>query len=418
MKLFDSIKPHKKIAENYFFMTFLQGFNLLISLLLYPYLIRVLGKEAYGTYIFILSNVQILNMIITFGFEMTTLKKISMNKDNAECKSIVLSEIFTAQICLFLVCGIMLAALLLCIPFMQKHYLLYLIVFSTTLISVVFPVSYFQGIQQMKLVTGINIVSRLLTIPLIFIFVQSPDDLLNYALIVSVFPLLGAFYAFFYIQIVDKIKIRLISLRTLKPVLAESLPFFCVNALERLKQESVTFIVGSFLGMSSVALWDLAYKIVSIPRIVTSSINSAIFPGVINNLTQAKVRKIFKFNTRAGVAITLLVALCSYWAVLVLGGKTMLAAYPLVIILSTTIYSTLIVDCFFNFVFVPHNRYYVATKNQAKSLLLFVIPAAIGVMFFPDVIWVVAAFAVSCFAEVFYCSIETNRRYVTKAFFN
>lgn len=403
MKIFDTIKLHKKIAENYFFMTFLQGANLLISLLLYPYLIRVLGKEAYGTYIFIFSNIQIFNMIITFGFEMTSLKKISMNKDNAECKSTVLSEIFTGQICLFVMCGIILAALLLFIPFMQKNYVLYLIVFSTTLISIVFPVGYFQGIQKMKLVTGINIISRLLTIPLIFMFIKSPGDVLKYAVIVSAFPLLGAFYAFFYIQIIDAITIRFVALRTLKPVFAEAQPFFWTNALDKLKQESVTFIVGSFLGMSSVALWDLAHKIVSIPRIVTANINNAIFPGVVNNLTKEKVRRIFNFNTKIGIVITLLIALCSYWAVLVLGGKTMLAAYPLVIILSTTIYTTLIGDCFFNFVFVPQNKYYFAIKNQLVSLISFLILAAIGIAFFQNVVFFVVAFTVSCWVEILYC---------------
>lgn len=402
MKIFDKIKPHKKIAENYFFMTFLQGANIIIALLLYPYLIRVLGKEAYGTYIFALSNIQFFNIVIAFGFEMPVQKKIAMHKDNLEIKSQTLSEVFTARICLFLVCGIVFFSLFF-IPFVQKNALLYVIVFSTTLATVLFPVIYFQALQKTKHTAYINIITRLLTIPLIFIFIHSPSDLLKYALIVSALPLLGALYAFFYIQYVDKIKIQWISLRKLKPVFGEALPFFWTNMLEKLKQESVTFIVGAFLGMSSVALWDLAHKIVSIPRIITGSINDAIFPGVINNLTKEKVRKILRFNTKIGLATTICIALCSYWAVLVLGGKTMLAAYPLVIILSTTIYATLLVACFLNFVFVPQNKYYFTTKNQLVSLLSFLILAAIGIVFFQNVVFFVVAFTVSCWVEILYC---------------
>ena len=398
----EKIFNNRKVAENYFFMTFLHGSNLVINLLLFPYLIRVLGKEAYGTYIFIFSNIQFFNVLILFGFGMPVQKKIAIHRDNLEIKSHTLSEMFTARICLFLVCGIIFFTLFF-IPFVQKNALLYVIVFSTTLVTVLFPTVYFQALQKTKHTAYINVITRLLTIPLIFIFVHSPSDLLKYALIVSALPLLGALYAFFYIQYIDKIKIQWISLRKLKPVFGEALPFFWVNALEKLKQESVTFIVGTFLGMSSVALWDLTHKIVSIPRIVTGSINDAIFPGVINNLTKEKVRKILRFNTKIGLAITICIALCSYWAVLVLGGKTMLAAYPLVIILSTTIYTTLLVACFFNFVFVPQNKYYFTTKNQLVSLLSFLILAVIGIVFFQSVVFFVVAFTVSCWVEILYC---------------
>ena len=43
---------NKKIAENYFFMTLLLVLNSFFGLLIYPYLIRTLGAESYGVYIF------------------------------------------------------------------------------------------------------------------------------------------------------------------------------------------------------------------------------------------------------------------------------------------------------------------------------------------------------------------------------
>ena len=43
---------NKKVVENYFFMTLLLVLNSFFGLLIYPYIIRTLGAEAYGTYIF------------------------------------------------------------------------------------------------------------------------------------------------------------------------------------------------------------------------------------------------------------------------------------------------------------------------------------------------------------------------------
>lgn len=402
MKIKDAIQSHKKIVENYFFMTFLQGANILISLLLYPYLIRTLGAEVYGTYVFVFSNVQFFNILIAFGFGMTGLKSISMNVENSSIISRALSEIFTARVCLWGVCGILFATLFF-IPFVQNHSFLYVIIFTSTIVTVLFPDSYFQALQKSKHVTYINITVRLLTIPFIFLFVKSPDDVVLFAAIVSLMPLLGAVYAFLYINFVDKNKIKFVSLCALKPIFTEAQPLFLSNALERAKQETVTFVLGSFLGMSSVALWDLAQKIVSLPKFLTNNINNALFPGVINNLTKERVHKILKFNKKLGVAMTLLIALCGYWAVLILGGEAMIAAFPLLVILSATIYTNLLSDCYFNFVFVPQNRYSLAYKNQLVSLLTFVALAIIGIFFLQNILFFVVAFTISCFVEVLYC---------------
>ena len=394
---------NRKVAENYFFMTFLQGANILIGLLLYPYLIRTLGVEAYGIYVFIFSNIQFFNILISFGFGMPSLKKFSMNPHNTEVRSQTLSEIFTARIYLFIFCGIILAALIIFIPFVKINYLLYIIIFSTTLVMALFPNSYFQGLQKMKLATNINLATRLLTIPLIFVFIKSPSDLLFYTLIVSVLPILGAFFAFSHMMFVDKNRIRFVSFSKIKPVFSEAMPFFWTIAFGKIKQEAVTLIIGTSLDMRNVAFWDLANKIISIPRIITNSINDAIFPRVINDLPKEKVKKIIRFDNMVGISMTVIIALFGYWAVLLLGGKDMIEAYPLAVILSTTIYTSLIVGCYFNFIFVPQSQYYFATKNQFVSLLSFLMISAIGILFFKNLIFFIAAFTISHFIEIIYC---------------
>ncbi len=78
-----------------------------------------------------------------------------------------------------------------------------------------------------------------------------------------------------------------------------------------LKQESVTFIIGTLFSMGNVALWDLANKIVNIPRLVTVSINAAIFPKIIKNHKVESVKKIIKYETFIGLGISALIAIFS-----------------------------------------------------------------------------------------------------------
>jgi len=394
---------NKKVAENYFFMTFLQGANMLIGLLLFPYLIRVLGKEAYGTYIFILSNIQFFALFIGFGFGFPALKKISLNTDNLDIKSKTISEVFTAKSLLFALCAVILAVLIYFVPFVNKHFWLYIIIFSTTSVEFLFPNWYFQGIQKMKFITYVNLTFRLLSIPFIFIFIKSPDDLLKYTIIISLLPVLGGVFTFFYLQIKEKITIRFVSLKTLKTVFKDAMPFFWTSAFGTLKKESVTFVIGTFFGMGDVALYELANKLVVIPRMITNSINAALFPNVVQNYSLVKIRKIIKYERIIGLINTLIIIAIGYWAVLILGGEDMLASYPLAVILSFTIYAWLIVGCYINFIFVPQNRYYFVTKNQFAALLSFLIFAAIGLLISKNVIILVAAYALSHAVEIFYC---------------
>ena len=78
-KIWDSIKNNKKIIENYFFMTLILILNSLFALLIYPYLIRTLGKESYGIYIFGTSIANYFICFIGFGFELYGVREIAKN---------------------------------------------------------------------------------------------------------------------------------------------------------------------------------------------------------------------------------------------------------------------------------------------------------------------------------------------------
>lgn len=399
----NKFKNNKKVAENYFFMTFLASSSLVIGLILYPYVIRILGKEAYGIYIFIVSNIQLFQVFSSFGFDMPALKKISLFPDHSQIKSRVVSEVFISKLLLFPISLLIIAVISVFVPFVQRHIVLYYIVFSSQLVEILFPTWYFQGIQRMKFVTYTNLAVRLATIPLIFIFIRSSDDLLLYALIVSLLPLCGSIFAFFYLIIKEKIRLQLCSIRQLKSTFRSALPFFWTVAFGTVKKESVTFVIGTFFSMQSVALYDLASKLILIPRIITSNINGALFPNVMQNISTERIKRIMRYETYISLIIIILVVVLGYWAVLLLGGKTMLAAYPMAIILSITIYTWLIAGSYINFVFIPQGRYSLVANNQLWAMLSFLIMAFVSIVIYKSLIMIVIAFALSHVVEIIYC---------------
>ena len=400
---------NKKVAENYFFMTFLASSSLIIGFIIYPYAIRVLGKEAYGIYVFIFSNVQLFQLITSFGFDNPALKKISLFPYNQEVKNRVVSEVLISKSLFFCVSLGMLTAISLFVPFVKTHILLYYTLFSLQLVEILFPTWYFQGLQRMKFVTYINLIVRLLSVPLVFILVHSPSDIFLYTAIMALLPFGGSLFVFIYMFVKEKIRLQIISFRRLKATCRNALPFFWTTAFTTVKRESLPFLVGTFLGMQSMPILDLANKLVLIPRIIATSINGALFPDIMTNSSTDRVRRIMRYETYISLIIMTLIAAFGYWAVLILGGRDLLAAYPLAIIRSITIYTWLIVDCYIYFVFIPKNRYRLVANNQFVAMASFLLLAVCSLLFYKSLIVIVSMFTISHIVEVIYCRYAVRR---------
>ena len=93
----NTLNSYAKVIENYFFMTTLQVISTLFGILIYPYVIRMLGAESYGIYVFALSITSYFISFITFGFNYPAMKSIVDNKDDIEKKSLIVSSVFTAK---------------------------------------------------------------------------------------------------------------------------------------------------------------------------------------------------------------------------------------------------------------------------------------------------------------------------------
>ncbi|MEA4852463.1 MAG: oligosaccharide flippase family protein [Paludibacter sp.] len=395
-------KNNGKVVENYFFMTALQIISSAFGVLIYPYLIRVLGAESYGLYVFAVATASYFVGIVSFGFSFPGVKAIAQNKDNLQIKSAVVSSVFTSKILLGIVSLVIFIGLLLTVPLLKDHKGLFLIVYAQILCEIFFPIWYFQGVQKMKIVTYFQLAFRILSLPFIFILVRSTDDLLQYAFIATLSVVLPAVALYVYLIRRENLTIRLQPISKLKTYFKEATPFFWSSTAGTIKQESVTIIIGAFFGMKDVALYDLANKLIMLPRMLTMSINTALFPKVIEDIKTETIKKIEKYETMIGLAVVLFVVVFGYWIIWLLGGKEMTGAYPLAIVLSFTVLTWLVVGCYINFVFVPQNKYYFVTRNQIVALISFVVICVPALFFSSGIMTVVVALTLSGFSEIAY----------------
>jgi polysaccharide transporter, PST family len=414
--MFNTIKirlqNYSKVFENYFFMTLMQLVNALFSILIYPYLIRTLGIEQYGHYVFSLALTGYFTALVSFGFSWPSITVIAQNQENKVLQSHTVSAVFTAKVWLAFFSALIFAILLFSIEALQTYWYLNVVCFFQIFADLLFPVWLFQGLQKMKNVTAIQLTCRLLSLPFIFILIKQPADLIVYAWIATLTVLVSGGIAFVQVIKIERIPIQWIPIRELKPFFKDALPFFYTSIAGNIKEQTIRILIGSCLNVRDLAIYDLANKVISIPRYITNSINGAIFPQIIRDYKPLVIRKIIRYEYILGFAIMLIVILFGKPVILLLGGSAMAEAYPVSVILSFTIVSWLIVGSYLDFLFIPQHKYYFVTVNQLVALLSFVM-IALGVLFFcPSVTNMAIAMAFSGLVEICFCKIVTKRNHL------
>lgn len=390
-------------------MTVLQVINSLFYIIIYPYLIRTLGAESYGLYIYALSIVTYFIFIVNFGFDFPATKAVAQEKDNKGAISNILSCVFTAKIYLQLASIFVFSILVTTVPFLHKHSLLFIIVFAQTINFTLFPTWYYQGIQKMKTATLIQVILKLLSLPLIFILVKSPLDLPVFALITSTTMVIGGLTAMMMVLFVDQLQLRWVGFSELKRWFKEAFPFFLSSSVGTLKEQGIPIIVGTFFGMRDVAIYDLANKLIIIPRTILMSVNAALFPKIVIDNNKETIKKILKYEFLIGLAVIGLISAFGYWVILFLGGENMTDAYPLAIILSVTILSWLIVGAIISFIFIPNHKYYLVTMNQIMALVSVALFIFLGFSIQITIFVLVGSLAFSAIVEIIFCLYQTKK---------
>lgn len=393
---------NKKVVENYFFMTLLLVLNSFFGLLIYPYIIRTLGAEAYGTYIFASTVVNYFICFIGFGFDMYGVRLIAENPFSIEAKSKVLSIIFTTKLYLEAISVIFALVAVFIFPILRAYFWVYIVCFATTLLNIFFPIWYFQGMQKMRVVSYIQLLFKLLSLPFIFIWVKTPDDLLLFTIIMTSSSLLGAFYAFVHLLVFEKLKITLVSIKDSLVYLKESQYFFYTNFLNMMKIQTINLIIGTRYTMTDLALYDLASKIVSIPLMLISNINNALFPKVVSNFNSILIRKILLIERIIGGLAILSVVVLGKIIIQILAGEEMLGAYWIAVILSFTIFAFLQTSCYIGLILIPNRKDSYVLKDLILSFSTLFIFTLLGMLFSKSILVLPIAFSLAGLAELLY----------------
>ncbi len=256
-----TIKWDKVFIKNFFSLAAVQGVNYVLPLLTLPYLVRVLGVENFGIFSFATAVVAFFPAITDYGFNFSATREISINKLNKKELIKIYSSVMTLKIVLMFVSLAILCLMITFIPKFNEHFLVYLLCYGVVLGQVLFPVWFFQGMEQMQFITIVNVFSKVLSAICIFIFIKNPNDIYLVPVFMSLGAIFGGMYSLYLISKDFGISFKLQSINELKKHLKGGSNLFFTSFLSTLLTSSGVLVLGFYASNTLVGAYSAIEKL-------------------------------------------------------------------------------------------------------------------------------------------------------------
>ena len=279
----------KKVVENAIYLTILQWFNYLIPLFILPYLVRTIGTKMFGLVMFAQTVATIFTLITDFGFSITGTRALSILKKNRTMKGELFFGVMSIKFALIILLLFFLFALTSTSDKFSQNKLIYYYSFGVTIGMTIFPSWFFHGIQNMKVITIVNAVSRTLFAGLVFMFITKPEDFLLVPLFNSASYIITGLFGLFYA--LKFLKIKVPSIVFIFNLVKESFKLFLSNLSTSLYSSFNILIIGLLTNDTLTGVYASFEKIILALKNIYTPIYQAVFPWLSTQTNQKSIIK-------------------------------------------------------------------------------------------------------------------------------
>ncbi|WP_460217908.1 oligosaccharide flippase family protein [Psychroserpens sp. MEBiC05023] len=334
IKVIFNNNDNKKIIENFLSLSVIRVADFLLPIIVLPYLINVLGVEKFGLTAFAAALVNYFLNISQYGFSLSAVRELSINQDNPEKLEEIYNSVMTTKLWLLVWSALVYGLLILIVPSFYDYFLLYVFSFGLVVGDVLFPKWFFQGVEQMRFITLINILFKLTFLILVFIFIKQENDYVYVPLLQSIGIIFGGFFSLILIHKKYNIKFKLVEFNEVKSQLKISFSSFVTLIVPTLYSNTSVFLLGVFTNNTLVGYLSGALRISNAFSSLNTILTRTFYPFV--NKTKNSIKKVNLIIFLCGLFVTLLMCVTASFTVNLILGTEMIESIPLVMILSLT----------------------------------------------------------------------------------
>ncbi len=215
----------KSVKRNYIYNLIYQIFLLIVPIAVTPYLSRVLGPEGNGQYSFTYSIVNFFVLAAALGFGYYAQREVAKHQDDKAAQTIIFWEILIVR---FFSVGISVAiSVILSVTGVYGSYTVLMWWWTILIVAQEFDITFLlQGNEEFAKIAIRNVLVKIVSVALIFLFVKKPSDVYIYVICFAGGTMLGNLSLWLYLpKMLCRISIKELNpLRHLVPTLRLFIP--------------------------------------------------------------------------------------------------------------------------------------------------------------------------------------------------
>jgi len=327
-----------RTAQNLLALYGVQFANYLLPLVTLPYLARVLGPQGWGALAVVQSFSQYLSLLIEYGFNLSATREVARHRADPNKLAQLLAGVLGAKICLSLLAILLTLGLSAWVDNLGRDpRLLWAGVFWAVALAFS-PVWFFQGLERLRLVAGLEVGTKLIALLLIFTLVREAADAWKVLFLQGLASALASGLALFLAY--REVGFRWPGWHSVGEALRSGWSLFFFRAAVSLYTVGNVFILGLFVAPQQVAYYAGAERLTKAFLGLLEPLNRTFFPRL-SHLIAHSARDAAQLAARVvgimglgGLIGAGLVAALAPWIVKLLLGPGYEAAVPVMRILA------------------------------------------------------------------------------------
>lgn len=331
---------NSKLAKNGLWLYSLQFFNTIIPIITLPYVTRILGAKEYGAFSIALNIITYLQVLVEYGFGMSATREVALSDKKEKSLSTLFSAVLLSRGILLSI-SIIITGLYCALARLPANQFLCVSILSICLFGYCVQQNWiFQGMQEMKYISIINIVSRSLSTILILVFVKAPNDLLLYCFLYSISPFASGFLGLIVSAYKYGIKLVRITLVDVINELRNGFYVFTTQLSSKVFSAIGITILGFFATEEVVGTFSAIQKIPNIIVMLWMPISQVLYPHISEKMSKSFIdgeKYVLKMQKKFIIlflALILILCVFSKTVVSIAFGKEYLDYYYWIIPLS------------------------------------------------------------------------------------
>ena len=252
--------------------------NIIVPLIIYPYISRILGAQTYGKYAFAESIMGYVSLVSGFGISTYAIREIAKVRDNKDKVNQLSSEIFTFNAITTLLASALLFLSMIVIDRIHGLETIFIIMMFDIVFGTLSRDWLNEAYEDYMYITIRYVLFQILSVVLVLTFVKKPSDVILYTVCRCIATSGGYIVSIFYTR--KYAYIHFSTLKTLKKHMKSLLVLFGCSCASVIYIHSDITILGFFQSDTDVGIYSIATKIYTLVKSVINAMVMVMIPRV------------------------------------------------------------------------------------------------------------------------------------------